>query len=141
MVWIVYNMHVEAKGRVVNEVTVPMYPTVWVNGKPHEYEYYYYLSPAKGWASFGELEIVINTDYYLTRSPSVDFEKVANGYHAKLDGLPEGELRFYLCSSQTRKNSFGCRMNVYSDSIPLFGVICVLIAYSVIRKRMSKTSL
>ncbi len=141
IVWVVYEMYVGAMGRVVNEITVPMYPVVLVQAKPYAYQYKYYLSPAQGWADFGELEIVINTNYYLIGSPGIVFNKVENGYAVTLDGLPEGELIFSLCESQTRRNSYGCKVSVYNDTLPLIGVLSVLVVYSIMRKKRGKTGL
>ena len=45
----------------------------------------------------GNLDIVINTPYYLIES-SQDFQYNNPGYELHLTGLPEGELIFTLCS-------------------------------------------
>jgi len=61
------------------------------------------LSPAKGWASFGSLQIQINTPYYLLESSLNGFEKTDGGYKLTADRLPEGELTFELSESQKPK--------------------------------------
>ncbi len=93
--WYTYEMTIPAGATVVNTVTAPMYPSVNTRYEPPIYLYEYLLSPAKTWAAFGELDIIVNTPYYMTES-SLGFEKTETGYEASLDGLPEGELTFTL---------------------------------------------
>lgn len=100
MRWFEYRLTIPAGGRLANEVTAPLYPDINGYYSPSKYSYQYLLSPAKCWASFGSLEIVINTPYYLLDNNLKDFEKEEGGYRLKLDGLPEGELEFTLCSSK-----------------------------------------
>ncbi|MCG8484653.1 MAG: hypothetical protein MJA31_15175, partial [Clostridia bacterium] len=57
----------------------------------------YLLNPAKGWAKFGELDIVINMSdrYPYIIDSSIPLEKGENGgYTASLNGLPEDDLIF-----------------------------------------------
>ena len=74
-----------------------------MNYEPTIYEYTYLLSPAKSWKSFGTLDIVVNTPYYMTESGSEGFERTEMGYSCHLTGLPEGELTFTLCSQSEAK--------------------------------------
>ena len=81
-----------------------MYPDANVRYEPPIYTYNYLLSPAKTWAKFGELDIVVNTPYYMTESGGdFTFEKTENGYQTSLDGLPDGELEFTLSASAKPK--------------------------------------
>ncbi len=100
MRWYEYEITVEPGGRIVNTVTAPIYPSINANYNPSVYGYTYLLSPAKTWKSFGTLEIVVNTPYYITESSLEGFEKTDTGYKLTLDGLPNGELTFQLCSSE-----------------------------------------
>lgn len=68
--------------------------------EPDEFGYTDLLSSAKTWKSFGELEIVINTPYYISSSSIDGFTKTETGYTMKLDGLPEVELTFNLSTSE-----------------------------------------
>lgn len=101
--WYLYDITLAAGESAVNTVTAPIFPSERYMYSPDVYEYEYYLSPAKSWQSFGKLEIVINTDNYLVFTPSVGFSESKSGYVARLDGLPDGELYFSLCSSANPK--------------------------------------
>ena len=102
--WYEYEITVPAGGTIVNTVTAPMYPSVDLDYKPPVYEYTYLLSPAKTWAKFGTLDMVINTPYYMTKSDNgFSFEKTETGYQAFFDGLPDGELEFTLSTEEKPK--------------------------------------
>ncbi len=101
MRWYEYKITLAPGERIVNTVTAPMYPAIDMGYEPDIYEYTYLLSPAKTWSSFGTLEIVINTPYYITESSIGGFSKVDGGYALTLDGLPDGELEFTLSESET----------------------------------------
>ncbi|MDE6867534.1 MAG: hypothetical protein K2J83_00115 [Clostridia bacterium] len=100
MRWYEYKLTIPARTRLVNEVTAPIYPDIDTYYSSDLYGYTYLLSPAKGWASFGNLEIVINTPYYLTGNSVGNFERVEGGYRLFRSGLPDGELDFTLCAEQ-----------------------------------------
>lgn len=100
MRWYEYEITVEAGERIVNTVTAPIYPSIDLRYKPDVFGYSYLLTPAKTWKSFGELEIVINTPYYVSSCSIDGFTKTESGYTVKLDGLPEGELTFNLSTSE-----------------------------------------
>lgn len=108
MRWYEYEITLAPSERIVNTVTAPIYPAIDANLEPSLYTYTYLLSPAKTWADFGELSIVINTPYYLlsneareeaVNAANVELVKTDSGYALTLDGLPEGELVFALSSS------------------------------------------
>lgn len=100
MRWYEYEITLAPGERITNAVTAPIYPGIDMSYEPDIFEYSYLLSPAKTWKSFGELEIVINTPYYLTECVLEGFTKTENGYSLKLDGLPEGELEFTLSTAE-----------------------------------------
>ncbi|MBQ3000737.1 MAG: hypothetical protein IJD63_03205, partial [Oscillospiraceae bacterium] len=81
-------------------VTAPIYPSIDTDYDPDIYGYTYLLSPAKTWKSFGTLDIVVNTPYYITESSLEGFEKTDTGYTLTLEGLPDGELTFTLSTSE-----------------------------------------
>ena len=91
MRWYTYSLKIPAGQRLVNSVTAPLYPTI--DYQACEYEYL--LSPAKKWAAFGELEIVINTDLEIYAS-SLEFTQTEGGYTLYCEGLPDGELTFTI---------------------------------------------
>ena len=97
LTWYTYEVQVEPYGRFTNTVTAPLLSSRDYAYSPAVYNYEYYLSPAASWQSFGELEVVINTGYYLTSSSQI-FNETASGYAARFDGLPNGELKFSLCT-------------------------------------------
>lgn len=100
MRWYVYELTLEPGQTLVNTVEAPMYPSINLRDDPAVYGYTYLLSPAQTWAEFGDLEIVINTPYYLTASTLEGLEKTETGYSLSLDVLPEGDLIFSLSAEQ-----------------------------------------
>ncbi len=100
MRWYEYEIVLAPGERVVNAVTAPIYPAIDLGYEPDVYTYTYLLSPALTWASFGALEIVINTPFYVTESSLEGFEKTETGYVLVRDGLPDGELVFTLSESE-----------------------------------------
>lgn len=98
--WYEYDLHVDAKSSVVNSVSAPLFPSRSDRYEPSVYTYDYLLSPAKGWADFGTLDIEINTPYYMLDAEKAGFEKTQTGYKAHYGSLPDGELSFRLCESK-----------------------------------------
>lgn len=138
MRWYEYEITVPPGGTIINTVTAPVYPSIDTGYRPPVYEYRYLTSPAKTWAEFGNLEIVIHTPYYRIKSEPEGFEKTADGYVCRLEGLPEDELTFRLCGEEEPEPLY-----YSSDSFPVWtaaaGVAAVLILAvvmaAVIRKR------
>lgn len=97
--WYTYDVEVPAGGKITNSVTAAIFPVEHAGTNPYIYEYEYYLSPAKTWKSFGTLEVQVNTTAFM-QDISDGFVKNAQGYAAKFDKLPEGELRFSLCGEE-----------------------------------------
>lgn len=118
-----YETYIPAGGRITNTVTVPLYPRIFHDYEPDLYGFTYYLSPAQKWASFKDLTVTINTDYYLQANEydTLKFEKTENGYVAKSDTLPEGELDFRLSTSENPK------AKVTSYTVFGIGIIVLLI--------------
>ncbi len=98
MRWYAYTLHVPAQSRVVNAVTAPLYPSVNLEYSPAVYTYQYLLSPAGVWRSFGGLDIEIKTPFFMYGNYGYDFVPTEEGYSVTLEGLPDGELRFALCT-------------------------------------------
>lgn len=143
LIWYTYDVEVAPNGSIVNTVTAPIFPTIDYAYTPDVYEYEYYLSPAAEWQSFGRLEIVINTDFYLTEQ-SVRFDKTEGGYVAKLDGLPAKELSFSLCTGQDpryERSGFGVAfltivlVVLFAIEIVCLGSVIVAIVYLVKSRR------
>lgn len=86
-------------------MTAPLYPAIDAGYTPNLYSYTYLLSPAKTWAQFGELEVVVKTPYYMTESGIDGFTKTDGGYALTLPGLPESELTFTLSESENPQPS------------------------------------
>ena len=115
------------KQTIVNTVTAPIYPSIKGDYEPAIFEYTYLLSPANTWKEFGNLDIVINTPYYLIKNSIEGFEYKNPGYELHLTGLPEEELVFTLCSE---KKAISTRRN-NQDPI-LFVMIGILIIIGII---------
>lgn len=124
MRWYAYEMTVPAGETIVNTVAAPMYPDVNVWYQPPVFDYTYLLSPAKTWADFGKLDIIVNTPYYMTDSDFA-FEKTETGYRTSLDGLPEGELSFTLCADEApQRESSGISSDIFGIIVGLiFGIL------------------
>ncbi len=108
MRWYEYEITLAPGERIINTVTAPLYPSIDMGYSPAIFKYTYLLSPAKTWKSFGELKIVINTPYCMTKANFEGYEKIESSYLLTLDGLPEGELEFTLSTSESpvkRKSS------------------------------------
>ena len=100
MRWYEYTLTLEPGQTLKNAVTAPLYPAIDAGYTPSLYSYTYLLSPAKTWAQFGELEVVVKTPYYMTESGIDGFTKTDGGYALTLPGLPENELTFTLSESE-----------------------------------------
>ena len=100
MRWYEYTLALEPGQTLTNTVTAPLYPAIDAGYTPSIYTYTYLLSPAKTWAQFGELKIVVNTPYYMTENNQGSFSETGNGYELTLPGLPEKELSFTLSESE-----------------------------------------
>lgn len=103
MRWYEYEITIGPGERIVNTVTAPIYPAIDADYEPPVYEYTYLLSPAQTWKSFGELEIIVNTPYYVIESNTDGFVKTDTGYRLQREGLPEEELVFSLSASEKPK--------------------------------------
>ena len=147
MRWYEYEITLEPGQRIVNAVTAPIYPSINTNYEPDVFGYTYLLSPAKTWKSFGELEIVVNTPYFISNSSIEGFTKTETGYTVKLDGLPDGELTFDLATSEKPVRKAIPYQTVFTIVIV---IICVVIALLVggvvltvvlIRKKKAKKTI
>ena len=127
MRWYQYEITLEPKQRIVNTVTAPIYPSIDSSYEPAIFEYTYLLSPAKTWKEFGNLDIVINTPYYLIENSIEGFEYKNPGYELHLTGLPEEELVFTLCSEEKTISTIRNHLN----PIP-FMVLGIIIAVGII---------
>ena len=100
------------------------------------------LSPAKTWKSFGNLEIEINTPYYISDCSIDGFTKTENGYTAKYEGLPDGELTFNLSTSENPQKSIPPYNYIGWVIIGAIGAIMVIsigaFCVLVIRKRKKR---
>ena len=100
MRWYEYTLSLEPGQTLTNTVTAPLYPAIDAGYTPSIYTYTYLLSPAKTWAQFGELKIVVNTPYYMTESNQGSFSGTEKGYELTLPGLPKEDMTFTLCEAE-----------------------------------------
>ena len=101
--WYEYEMTLAPGEKITNTIEAPMYPTIDAEYDPGVYRYNYLLSPASTWAKFGNLNVDINTPFYLIDNSQDGFTKTQKGYNFKANGLPEGELRFSLSTVENLK--------------------------------------
>lgn len=142
MRWYIYEITLEPGETLINEVTVPIYPDIDEDYEPPVYSYTYLLSPAKTWKSFGGIDVVFNTPYYMIESNTEETAKTEVGYTLSLDGLPDGELEFTLCASENpEKISRGYFLPVemiISFSIIAAVIAVIIIAVILIRKKIKR---
>ena len=143
MRWYEYEISVGPGERIVNTVTAPIYPSIDGRYEPPIYEYTYLLSPAKTWAEFGNLDIIVNTPYYMiTDGEVIAFEQTDSGYSVHLTGLPEGELTFTLCSESTTKipvrNGGGIPADILLIGAAVLMAVVVVIVFARVAKKRAK---
>ena len=133
--WYLYEITVSAGQSVTNTVTAPLYPDITTNYQPYKYDYKYLLSPAKEWAQFNNIEINVNTPFYMLQS-NQDFEKTETGYVYQGVGLPEGELEFTLCESQNPQKE---KASPYLLIIflPIIGVVALWTGFVILMIKMA----
>lgn len=151
LLWYQYDVSVPAKSTVTNKVVAPLYPAIDDAYTPTKYSYEYLLSPASSWAKFSNLDITINTDKFVLDAYTgtndetpVEFARTENGYCAHFDALPQGELYFSLCASQTPEYDNGggwLWILLFIFALPfllIFIAIIVVVIIVVVRKRKKR---
>ena len=136
MLWYEYELNIEAGERLTNSVTVPMDPNVNARYEPAKYTYTYLLSPAKCWANFGDLEIIINTNGKIVDSGEFRFTEQQGGYKTSLKGLPEGELVFSLSLSSSPIVPFtlySCLSSI-TGALPILAVLMAIAFVRIIKR-------
>lgn len=134
--WYVYELELAPGERAVNSVVSPIFPRYFGSGC----EYRYYLSPAKSWASFGSLEVVIRTKFSLGSIYTIDdenvyyghnYQDVAGGYKVFFDKLPDGELEFNLYEyySYTEKPGVNIDLNYLGMAVLIIIIIVSVLPY------------
>lgn len=101
--WYDYTIEIKAYETITNTVSAPLYPGMNTGYEPPIYEYTYLLTPASTFEEFHDLTITIQTPYNMSDCTLEGFEKTDTGYELKLDTLPEEDLKFTLCESETSK--------------------------------------
>lgn len=109
MSWYYYDITIPAGERIINSVTAPMIAGTDISYNPPKYDYTYLISPAATWKAFGDLDIIINTPYYLTYSSIDGFEKTDSGYKLHLDGLPMEKDKYKLTLNGIEKEEGGVK--------------------------------
>ena len=137
MAWFVYDITVPAGGRVENTVTAPLWPDILLKTDPYQYEYTYLLSPAQQWVEFKNIEININTPFYMLDSSLDGMEKTETGFEYTSDGLPQGELTFTLCAEENPSTEVNTAY-MWFYLIPVLAVAGPVVALIVLLKRMGK---
>lgn len=143
--WFEYDMTFAPQETLVNEVVAPLYPDINEMYSPSVYVFNYLVSPAYTWKSFANLNVTINTNYYLTDA-SEDFEQIEGGYAWHSDTLPSSELQFSLCKSQYPSRTSAIRVNAIINIIlltvlePICLVIVGLVIVVVVIKKKEKNA-
>ncbi|MBR2323579.1 MAG: hypothetical protein IKA39_01640 [Clostridia bacterium] len=133
MRWYEYDIKIEPKGRIINTVVAPMYPLIDMSWEPPIYQYTYLLTPASTFGSFKNLEVYINTPYYLYGSifDLDNFEKTEKGYRILMDELPGQDLFFTLCSVENPERvrnpyGWGDLIGIVISVFVIAGIVSVL---------------
>lgn len=134
MRWYQYELTIPAGETLVNTVTAPLYPDINSGWEPAVYTYRYLLSPARGWADFGTLNIRVETPFYMTQCNLGEFEKTEAGYILELDSLPPTEMEFVL-STDANPDKPGTHAE---KMLLLFAGIGVLLVTGLIRLKRKK---
>ena len=123
--WYEYEITLAPGEKITNTIEAPMYPTIDEEYDPDIYRYNYLLSPASTWAKFGNMNVDINTPFFMTENNQSGFTKTQKGYNFKANGLPEGELRFSLSTVEKpeRKSNIG---TFYILGMLMFGLLQIL---------------
>jgi hypothetical protein len=100
MMGLEYEINVEANQTVINEVTIPVIPSIRDDYEPLAYEYIFAFSSTKGWGQVDELEVIVNTPFYMIKSASSSFEQTDQGYMAQLSNIPKKEVHFILSDTE-----------------------------------------
>lgn len=98
--WCQYKLTFAPGQTIVNEVTVPMFPSVNTAYSSAIFDFCYYVSPASTWADFHDLTINVHTDGYMLGYESIGFEKTDGKYTCHFDELPTSELTFRLSAEE-----------------------------------------
>ena len=108
--------------------------------EPPKYDYNYYLTPAKSWASFGELTINVNTTAYMLNSSIDGFEKVDTGYRLVRNGLPNEDLSFTLCEDEKPKKevNWGYYLIIIIPISILVVLVAIIVTIVVVVKKKRK---
>ena len=106
--WRLYEISLDPDEKATVTMTAPVYPDVDTRYSPHTYFYSYYFSPYVGWKGYGSVDVVINTDYFITNSFHDSFTKTESGYELHIDSLLtkiddqsssiQNAVEFELCS-------------------------------------------
>ena len=124
---------------------------------PYEYSYLYEVEALNSWSGFGKMDIEIITPYYLTNQERFkEFEKTEDGYAVTLDGIPQYDIYFQICTDPSPErvpiedDIFGNLTTmdvVIFMSVILFPVVVaaavpitliVLVTVKIIKRRKSK---
>ncbi len=132
--WYVYEFEIYPGERAVNTVVSPIFPRYYGSG----YEFKYHLSPAKSWASFGSLEVVIRTNFSLGSFYTIDdkngyyghnYQNVAGGYKVFFDKLPDGEIEFNLYEYYSYTEKPGVDLSYLGMAVLIIIIIVSVLPY------------
>ena len=144
MRWYEYEITLAPGECITNAVQAPMYPDIDLNYNPTVFQYQYLLSPAKSWANFGSLEIIVNTPYYITESNIEGLTKNDTSYFVKLEALPNGEFEFTMSTNENPiPPKTAPKIFMQIETIIFIGVVVLILAggitaFMIIRKKKKK---
>ena len=95
-----YEITAEAGQTIVNEIVMPICPSFRRDYEPLAYKYTFSLSSPGDWSHTDELEINVNTPFYMLKSEPEGFEETENGHVARFSNFPKEELSFILSETE-----------------------------------------
>lgn len=123
-----YNIDIAANSDCVNKVTTNMEYIENNAYKSTVYEIDYYVSPARTFRSFKNLNIYLNTDMYLIDS-TVDFVDQKDGtYKISYEELIDNDIFIAISHDKSVKNSYSRhRTSNWGVALGIFGAILAVV--------------
>ena len=125
MLWYEYELTIPAEASVTNVVSAPLMPDL-PSQSDGSWNFGYLLSPGHRWASFRNIQIDVETEYYIDNS-TLQFTRREGGYSYSKEGLPLGELTF----SVTRTERAGYDPFPYDGRTPTLTTALIILAVAV----------
>lgn len=125
----IYEIAIEPGARATNTIIAPIYPSIETKYEPFTYTYSYLLPCVSTDLLADNINICINTDYYLIDNQGYNFEKNENGYNLTIDTTKDlqnkseetsDRLAFILCQTENPTE-------VEEESSVVFSILMIIL--------------